>query len=210
MSQNNQTTSPATEKFVTAAKATAKKAVNILIGSAVYLIALAIVYLIVTFTVKDSSSKSWLILAGGALIGLTGLSVFFAVKNGIKKRFLFMRVFIACAIVLSIIAAYLIFSVVAGNVWKMSWMLFLFLPIMLTGADLICCVGSESKFTVFSLEAFIITASVMTYVILGLTGFMPWHPGWLLPVIAFLITAIIALVALKSKLKGRSKTDEKP
>lgn len=185
---------------VEASKKSAKRTLNVIIGSVIYVIALLIVYLIVSLTVKNFWSVSWLIPVTGILAGSMGLAIFYAVKSSMAKKYLLMRVLIASAITSGILATYFLFSVLADNAWSLSWILFLFLPVTITGADLIACIGTESKWTLVSLETFIIVAATMTYVILGITGFMPWHPGWLLPVLALLVTVVITLVALKSKI----------
>ncbi len=190
----------AVSEAVESSKKSAKRTFNVIIGSVIYVIALLVVYLIVSLCVKNFWSVSWLIPVTGILVGGMGLAIFYAIKSSMAKKYLLMRILIASAITSGILATYFLFSALADNAWSLSWILFLFLPVTLTGADLIACIGTENKLTLVSLEAFIIVAATMTYVILGITGFMPWHPGWLLPVLALLVTVVITLVALKNKI----------
>lgn len=185
---------------VESSKKSAKRTLNVMIGSVIYVIVLLVVYLIVSLTVKNFWSVSWLIPVTGILAGGMGLAIFYAIKSSMTKKYLLMRILIASAITSGILATYFLFSALADNAWAISWILFLFLPVTVTGADLIACICTESKGTLVSADTFIMVAATMTYVILGITGIMPWHPGWLLPVLALLVTLVITLVALKSKI----------
>lgn len=194
-----------TAEVTSEVKSTARKALGVGIWIAIYVIVVLVAYLVASFVVKDFWSRSWLIPVAGLLLGAMGLNIYYAIRSALSDKYLVMRLLIAGAITDGLLATYFLFSVIAGGVWDISWILFLFLPILLSGADLIACIGTKSKWTLPALEIFVMTAASMSYIIFGITQFMPWHPGWLLPVIALLVAIIIALVALRNKLAEKKK-----
>lgn len=178
-------------------KVVKKGLIGVGIGLA-YMLVIVTVFLAISFTVAPWS-KTWLIPVCGALIGVLALMVYSSVIASRRKHYLATRFMVAVIMTLSILITYLCFSVLTPNAWSVSWLLFLFLPILIPGADLICCIAMESKTTLISLIVFIITAATMVYVILGITEFIAWHPFWLIPVVAFVIDVIIAIVGIKFK-----------
>lgn len=185
------------------AKTVVKKAFNGLLWGGIYMLVLVAIYLIVSFT-AGPWSKTWLILVCGPLAALVGLFVYAAVIAGKRRRYGAMRSEIAVAITLSTVITYLCFSVLNPvSVWHVSWLLFLFLPILLTGVDLLINIITGSKLLNVSIMIFIMIGSTLLYIILGVTGFAAWHPCWLIPVVAFIIDIIIGVLSVRFKLFGK-------
>lgn len=185
-------------KTVPAVKKHLRSSLNFLLWAVVYVLIFTAAFLIVGFTAAPWS-KAWLILVCGVLAGIMGVSIYLAVVSSRKKRFIVTRIFSAVTSVLGVLIIYLCFSVLYPNAWSVSWLLFLFLPIILPGVDLILAIATESKTLILDLLVFIITAATMIYVIFGVTAFLPWHPYWFIPVVAFVADVVIAAVAVKMK-----------
>lgn len=182
-------------KKVPKIKKAARLTLNILAIAAVYTLIVLAAFLIVSFTVGPWS-KTWLIIVCGALLGIAALFIYLCVIARLTKHFGAMRFLVALILTLSVLITFLIFSVLE-NAWSISWLLFLFLPILLTGADLICTISVESKRAIASLVTFIMVACTLVYVILGITGYLAWHPCWLIPVVAAIVDVIIIIVAIR-------------
>lgn len=181
-----------------------KRTFHGLLWGAAYMLVVVAAFLIVSFTVKPAPwAKSWLIPVCGALVGVMGLMIYMSVVASRRKHYLAMRFMIAVIMTLSVVVTYLCFSVLTPNAWSVSWLLFLFLPILITGADLVCCLAVDSKFTLVGLLIFVLAAASMVYVILGITQFIPWHPYWLIPAVAVVVDVIVAALGVKFKLFGK-------
>lgn len=190
-------------KRVSPMKTVVRKTINYALWGGIYMLVLVAIYLIVSFT-AGPWSKTWLIPVCGALIGIVALLVYNSVLNGKNKRYVGLRMNVALAIILSILITYLCFSVLNPiSVWHISWLLFLFMPIIVSGVDLIISILIESKLIMISLSVFIMLTGTLLYVILGVTGFAAWHPCWLMPVIAFIVDIILLILTARFKLFGK-------
>ncbi len=179
----------------------AKRAINCLIYSLIFAVLVVGAYLAVSFTKAMPWSNSWLILVCGFLGGIVVVSVYACVVLVMKKKFALGRPFLHVAIVLSVVVAYLCYSVLTPNVWKTSWLLFLIMAILSTGIECIYDFLTESKLANLSLMVFMPVAFSVVYVMLCLSKMLTWHPYWFIPAIALVFDVVYALILVKRKLK---------
>ena len=141
-------------------------------------LALVIIYLLVSFFVPNSWGLTWLILVGGAFLGVIALAVFMLVKLGKAKKYLPMRLMPVVVIVLVCVYLFLLLQLVAHA--EFAWITFLVMVIMIAAFDAVLAFLTDFKFRWVELPIAIEIVCVMIYVIVGVTvpGF--WHPGWLL------------------------------
>ncbi len=184
-------------------KRAVKKTAQCALWSGLYMLVIVAIFLIVSFT-AGPWSKTWLIPVCGALVGLVAVFVYACVVAVKEKRYLRLRFNAALAIILSLIVTYLCYSVLSPvKVWHISWLLFLFIPIIVSGIDLVIAIITESKHVMAGLAVFIMITSTLLYVILGVTGFAPWHPTWLLPMCAAIVDVIMLVLTARFKLFGK-------
>ena len=185
-------------------KEVVKRTLSIAGIAAIYMLLLVAIFLTVSFTVGPWS-KTWLILVCGALVGIIAGLIILCILSAQRKYIATMRFLIAVVLTLGIVVTYLMYSVLSANVWGISWLLFLFLPIILSGVDLVVCLVMNVRKLTLPVIVFIMITSALLYVILGVTHNMPWHPGWLMPTIGAIVDLILIILSAKLKIFTRKK-----
>ncbi|MFA6765578.1 MAG: hypothetical protein WCS45_00815 [Clostridia bacterium] len=156
-------------------------------------------YLAVSF-VTEEWRLTWLIIVEGAFLFTVGLLGSLSVKAFAKKKYLHSR---ALAVPISAILVTGVFLAVSMlmDLWKISWIAYLFLPILIIIVDLIIGAFSRpNKIIVPESIALIMLLSVMSYVVLGILGILSWHPYWLIILGGAEISLGILAFYLKKKL----------
>ena len=170
-------------------------------------LALVVIYLIVSFLVPNSWGLTWLILVGGAFAGVIAFSVVLLVKFGKAKKYIAMRLMPPVIIVLLCVYLFLLLQLVAGV--EMAWLTFLVMVMMIAVFDGVMAFITDFKFRWIELPIVIEVLCVMLYVIIGIAvGAEFWHPGWLLclgGVVAAVAEAIAIIANRNSKKDAKEK-----
>ena len=170
-------------------------------------LALVIIYLIVSFLVPNSWGLTWLILVGGAFAGVIAFSVVLLVKFGKAKKYISMRLMPPVIIVLLCVYLFLLLQLVARV--EMAWLTFLVMVMMIAVFDGVMAFITDFKFRWIELPIVIEVLCVMLYVIIGIAaGAAFWHPGWLLclgGVVAAIAEAIAIIANRNSKKDAKEK-----
>ncbi len=170
-------------------------------------LALVVIYLIVSFLVPNSWGLTWLILVGGAFAGVIAFSVVLLVKFGKAKKYIAMRLMPPVIIVLLCVYLFLLLQLVAGV--EMAWLTFLVMVMMIAVFDGVMAFITDFKFRWIELPIVIEVFCVMLYVIIGIAvGAAFWHPGWLLclgGVVAAIAEAIAIIANRNSKKDAKEK-----
>ena len=170
-------------------------------------LALVVIYLIVSFLVPNSWGLTWLILVGGAFAGVIAFSVVLLVKFGKAKKYIAMRLMPPVIIVLLCVYLFLLLQLVAGV--EMAWLTFLVMVMMIAVFDGVMAFITDFKFRWIELPIVIEVFCVMLYVIIGIAeGAAFWHPGWLLclgGVVAAVAEAIAIIANRNSKKDAKEK-----
>ena len=170
-------------------------------------LALVVIYLIVSFLVPNSWGLTWLILVGGAFAGVIAFSVVLLVKFGKAKKYIAMRLMPPVVIVLLCVYLFLLLQLVAGV--EMAWLTFLVMVMMIAVFDGVMAFITDFKFRWIELPIVIEVFCVMLYVIIGIAaGAAFWHPGWLLclgGVVAAIAEAIAIIANRNSKKDAKEK-----
>ena len=170
-------------------------------------LALVVIYLIVSFLVPNSWGLTWLILVGGAFAGVIAFSVVLLVKFGKAKKYIAMRLMPPVIIVLLCVYLFLLLQLVAGV--EMAWLTFLVMVMMIAVFDGVMAFITDFKFRWIELPIVIEVFCVMLYVIIGIAvGAEFWHPGWLLclgGVVAAIAEAIAIIANRNSKKDAKEK-----
>lgn len=176
------------------------------LGAVAYVLALVMTYLGVSFQ-TETWSKSWLILVIGLLLPLAFMMAVTAMKKrGKSKGFTVVsRIMLAFAIMIGAVLLFL-FLFFVGKVEK-SWIIFLLaVPVTLV-ADAIYSITTKQKFALVNYLIYIPICASLLYVALGITGMLPWHPGWMMIVVAVIIDLVIAVVEVFSR-SNRAQEEE--
>lgn len=167
-----------------------------------------IMYLVASFVTK-AWAETWLILVGGAFLGVIAAAVFGIVKLSKKKRYLAVRGLAHVILVLLSVFLFLVLQIVAKV--NYAWLTFLAMVIALFISDTSMAYAFNSKTKLFDLLGAVEVSAVMVYVMLGVTGAAPWHPFWLIPVLAVVIDLVIiaAYLMIFSKKKKQEAEEKK-
>lgn len=177
------------------------------LGAAAYVLTLVMTYLGVSFA-TETWSKSWLILVMGLLLPVTLLMVLTAVKKkGESKSFsVLSRFMLAFGILIGAVLLFLFMFFVAGV--SRSWIIFLLaVPMMLVG-DAVFSIVTNQKFALGTYMIYIPICASLLYVALGLTGILPWHPGWMMIVLSVIVDLVIAGVEIFSRSNKKMEEEE--
>lgn len=170
-------------------------------------LALVVIYLIVSFLVPNSWGLTWLILVGGAFAGVIAFSVVLLVKFGKAKKYIAMRLMPPVVIVLLCVYLFLLLQLVAEV--DRAWLTFLVMVMMIAVFDGVMAFITDFKFRWIELPIVIEVFCVMLYVIIGIAaGAAFWHPGWLLclgGVVAAIAEAIAIIANRNSKKDAKEK-----
>lgn len=166
-------------------------------------LAFVIIYLVVSF-VTSAWALTWLILVGGAFIGVIAAAIIMLVKFGKAKKFILMRLMPPVVIVLACVYLFLLLQLVF-NV-PMSWIIFLVMVVLIFVFDAVMAYATDFKFRWVELPIVIEVVCVMAYVIVGVTTSL-WHPTWLLCLggVVAAVAEAIALVAARNSRKDKKE-----
>ena len=167
-------------------------------------LAFVIVYLVVSF-VTNAWALTWLILVGGAFIGVIAAAIIMLVKFGKAKKFILMRLMPPVVIVLACVYLFLLLQLVF-NV-PMSWIIFLVMVMLIFVFDAVMAYATDFKVRWVELPIVIEVVCVMAYVIVGVTTSL-WHPTWLL-CLGGVVAAVAEAIALVAARNGRKDKKEK-
>lgn len=194
----------------TALKKQAKKAANSLIFAVTATLFVVLAYLIISF-LTHAWAKTWLIFIVGCFIFIVSLSVIRIPKLKARKaKSILLKLYITADIIMLTVTVYLCLLMLTPL--NLTWLAFLVMPIAITLGLVIVSAATESKLIYLDSSLFIMTATSLTYVILGILNVVKWGWGWLLPVAgAFIVFLLFAVKILSDKKqKAAVKKQDKP
>ena len=113
--------------------------------------------------------------------------------------------------ILILVGAFLGVSFFTGS-WDKTWLIIVVgVPVAVIAALAVACLAAfakKKKFAIFALLAAIPAITALIYVVLGLTGLLAWHPGWLLVVASVFIDFVIIVTKVAASSK-KEVEDEK-
>jgi len=113
--------------------------------------------------------------------------------------------------ILLLVGAFLGISFFTGS-WDKTWLIIVVgvLAAVIAGLAVVCLAAfaKKKKFAIFALLAVIPAVTALVYVILGLTGLLAWHPGWLMVVASVFIDFVIIVTKVAASSK-KEVEDEK-
>lgn len=155
--------------------------------------------------------KSWLFLLGGIFLLVIG-GMFIAIKKICDKKnptlMLSARLLLAGVIMLVATFAFLYCTLFMS--FSMSWLIFLAAVAVMLIADAIFAAATKQKLAIINYLLYLPGIAAMFYVVLGLLEVIPWHPGWMIVLVAVLIDLVILVaktVGSKEKVAKKQEDD---
>ena len=182
-----------------------RKTASLLAVSAVAV--LVIVYLALSITGVVPWARSWLIILGAVIAAYTAVTVLVILKGAQNEKYLLPRMFLAGAIVLWFVFAYLIVHLCVPKDFPYDWMTFLIMVIVTVLADVIFGFVTKNKLTVPEALLWLVFSAALIYVMCGVAGLMAWGIGWLLPACAGIVAVAAAVVIVLSIMKRKEKNE---
>lgn len=112
--------------------------------------------------------------------------------------------------ILILVGAFLGVSFVTGA-WNKTWLIIVvgILGAVIAGLALSCVAAfaKKKKFAIFALLVAIPAIASLVYVILGLTGLLSWHPGWLIVVASVFVDFILIIVRVIASTKTKEEDE---
>lgn len=177
-----------------------------IIGTFALVLFLVIFYLAVSF-LTDAWRASWVIIVDGILAWVVFIMSVFIRRIAGMRRLLhpIARVLLGLSVMCVTTAVFLIALAVLHL--PKSWLIYPFGVVMIYVADAIFATVTKQKLRIINYLIYIPAAMPMLYVFLGALGVIPWHPGWLLMLLAVLIDLVIIFAKMMSNKKYKYKPE---
>ena len=133
---------------------------------------------------------TWLIIVIAALlIAINSLLYGAYMLNRRKMLYFVIRMLIAGTVMVLTVIAFLIIRLPLGI--ERAYLIFLVMLGFMFIADLILATLTRQRLFIINYMITIPVVAVFVYVILGLLGIIPWHPGWLIIICSILIDFVV-------------------
>lgn len=176
-------------------KTTKRRLITNTVGSVIYLLALLVGYLYLSFSTLNWE-KTWVLMVGGVLLWTVYILSLFIVKIT-KMRQIFhviARILLAgCVMILSTVV-----FICSLEFFRFEgyWSIFIGGVAVLLAVDALYLTITKKKLAIFSYLLYIPIEGAMIYVILGALGVLAWNKGWLIIILSVIIDAAIILFSL--------------
>ncbi|MBQ8029141.1 MAG: hypothetical protein IJ262_07015 [Clostridia bacterium] len=174
---------------------------TVVLGSLTYALLLVFAYLALSFKTL-MWGKTWILLVGGFVlpVAIAMLAGVFKSKKESTLSSAASRVMLAGSIML--IATVLFLCLLLFTSVSNSWLVFLGAVVAVLVADAAFAAITKQKLSLVTYLLYIPAIAVLVYVILGLSGLLAWHPGWMVIVAAAIVDIVIIMLKV-----GKGKTD---
>lgn len=179
------------------------------LSSIAFVLLLVIVYLGISF-LTHLWSLTWLILVGGIfamLVALFGVSIKkISAKKG--KYHFGARILLALSILLT--STFLFLCLLFFTHLPKTWLIFLFAAAAVFIADGAFAAYTKQKLAIINYLIYLPIVTTLFYVIFGIIGILPWHPGWMLILLSVFadLAIIVSNVIKNSKYIYRQEVED--
>lgn len=178
-----------------------------LIGSAMYLLLVVILFLGISF-VTQQWSMTWAIMVDGVLLWVVYLlSIGVRKFTSMKRIFhIFARLFLAGSVIVSIVCVYL--AVVALTDLNHSWLIVIFGLIAMLLSDALYASFAHHRLVLFNWLLYIPAIAAFTLIIIGVLGIMPWRVAWLIVPAGLIVDLAIIMIAIAKNKMNSMEVDD--
>ena len=187
------------------AKANAKRNIILnVIGSALYLLLVIVIFLGVSFATK-AWNMTWAIVVDGVLLWVVYLLSLGVKKFTSMKRIfhIFARIFLAGAIIVGTVAVYLGVLALTDDTTPNRWLIVIFGLMAMFLCDGLYAVAAKHRLAILTWLIYIPVISVFAFVAIGALAIMPWNIAWIVIPLSLILDLAIILIAI-----GKNKLDK--
>ena len=177
------------------------------IGSAIYLLAIVVIFLGVSFATQKWN-MTWAIVVDGVLLWTVyllslGVQSFAAMK---KIFHIFARICLMGAVIVFGVAAFIL--IVAITDIQGSWLILMFSLIAMFLSDALFCTMHKHRLAIFYWLIYIPVISVFVFIIIGAAHLIAWRFAWIFIPLSLIVDLVIILFAIgKNKLSSLEVAD---
>lgn len=181
------------------------------IGGILYVFVLVLAYLGISFK-TGAWDKSWLFLLGGIFLLVIG-GMFLSIKKicDTRKAAAMPAARLLLAGVIMLIATFAFLYCMLFTSFSMSWLIFLAAVAFMLIADAVFAAITKQKLAIINYLLYIPGVAAMAYAVLGLLEIIPWHPGWMIVLVAVLLDLVILVAKTagsKEKVAKKQEDDD--
>ncbi|MDE6659018.1 MAG: hypothetical protein K2K01_02740, partial [Eubacterium sp.] len=179
----------------TASQRTRKNVIMNVVGSLLYILAIIILFLGVSFMYRSMGlnvwGKSWLIVVDGILLWAAYL-----LNLGVKKLtslrrifHIFARIALALEVMVITVAVFLFTLVMIG--FAKSWVIVIAGIAAMFVADAVYASVTKRKLAIINYLLYVPAVATMLYIILSAVGVLVWNTGWMIIIFSLVLDFII-------------------
>lgn len=178
-----------------AKKRAKRRVLTRVIGSAVYFIAMIILFVVMNF---NGVSHTWLLLVDGLLLWICYLLTLGVVKITSFKRIfhIFARILLGFDVMIFSVAAFLFAQIGLG--FSRGWVLIIAGVALALVADGAYAHFTKVRFAIINYLIYIPIIATMLYIVLSALHITAWGTGWLLIILSLLVDVIIMYASVLS------------
>lgn len=173
------------------------------VGSVVYILALVVAFLSVSFATHNWH-MTWGIIPVGVLIWVVYLLMLGVKKITSMKRIfhIFARMMLASAIIIGTVAAYILVLSVTDGI-EHRWLIVIAGLIAMFTCDGCYAVIAKHRLAIINWLIYIPVISVFMFIFIGALGVMSWGTAWIVIPLALMLDVVIIIIAI-----GRNKIEK--
>ena len=177
------------------------------VASAGYFLAVIIIFLIVSF-MGQGWRKSWVFLINGLslYVAYMSLNIVSALSEKSSRYRPVSRSLLALSVFSFALPVFLIFAFLLKA--PHAWLVFIVAVLIMFTVDGIYIEKQKLRFAIFFHLAYIPPAMTMIYIFFATLKVIPWHPGWILIPLSFLIIIAVILIRLNAHKKQKLSDEE--
>lgn len=183
------------ECFKYAQSVTAKKRARMrvllrVIGSAIYFIAMTLLFIVASFA-SNGISHTWLIIVDGILLWLSYILTLGVVKiTSLRRIFhIFARILLGFDIMIFSVAAFLFAQIGLG--FSKGWVLIIAGVALVFVGDAAYAHFTKVRFAMINYLIYVPIIATMLYIILSSLYILSWSTGWILIILSLLLDVVL-------------------
>ncbi|MCR5042020.1 MAG: hypothetical protein K6C36_08000 [Clostridia bacterium] len=177
------------------------------LGSAIYILALILFYLLISF-LTGSWGTTWAIIVDGILLWVDYLLLLGVIRvTKMKKIFhIFARMMLAGLTIIFSVAVYIF--VVALTDLPRSWVIVMFGLILMFVCDAAYALIARHRLAIFTCLTYVPVIAVFAFVIVGALGLLPWGVAWMIIPLSLVIDLIVIFISIAKNAISKAEVTE--
>ncbi len=180
-----------------------------IVGSAIYLLLVVVVYLGISFATK-AWNMTWAIVVDGVLLWVVYLLTLGIRKFTSMKRIfhIFARMFLGGAIIITTVAVFLFVLAITDGTTQNRWLIVIFGLMAMFICDGIYAVAAKHRLAIINWLLYIPVLATFAFIVIGALALLPWNIAWIVIPLSLIIDLAIILISIgKNKLEKLEVAD---